>query len=163
MWRHAPVRKPEPNAQEFIDMLMGRVPQRRTPLVEYIVDDVVMRPIVTEIMGREWVLPEGERESLKAFLDMLIDFWYRMGYDFVRLEIALPFQERHLVTADPASSKPRAWADEHQGAIASWEDFERYPWPRVEDVDFFVLGTGVSQRPPAEGHGAYLLARRGHL
>jgi uroporphyrinogen decarboxylase len=127
MWRHVPVKNPRPNAQEFVDILMGRIPQRRTPLVEYIVDDVVMRPIVTELMGREWVTPQGDRESLKAFLDMVIEFWYRMGYDFVRLEIGLPFQERHLVTADTASSKPRAWADEHQGAISNWEEFEKYP------------------------------------
>jgi len=139
MWRHVPVKKPQPNAQEFVDILMGRIPQHRTPLVEYIVDDVVMRPIVTELMGREWVTPQGDRESLKAFLDMVIDFWYRMGYDFVRLEIGLPFQERHLLTADTASSKQRAWADEHQGAISNWEEFEKYPWPRIEDVDFFVL------------------------
>ncbi len=158
MWRHVPVKHPKPHVQEFIDILMGRVPPRRTPLVEYIVDDVVMRPIVTELMGREWVTPQGDRESLKAFLDMVIDFWYRMGYDFVRLEIALPFQERHLVTADTASSKQRAWADEHQGAIASWEDFERYPWPRVEDVDFFILEYINDHLPDGMGfissHGA---------
>jgi uroporphyrinogen decarboxylase len=139
MWRHVPVKNPQPNVQEFIDILLGRIPQRRTPLVEYIVDDVVMRPIVTELLDKEWIVPQGDRESLQAFLDMVIHFWYRMGYDFVRLEIGLPFQERHLVTADTASSKQRAWADEHQGAISSWEDFEKYPWPRIEDVDFFVL------------------------
>jgi uroporphyrinogen decarboxylase len=139
MWRHVPLKNPKPDAQEFVDILTGRTPQHRTPLVEYIVDDVVMRPIVTELIGREWVTPQGDRESLSAFLDVFIDFWYRMGYDFVRLEIGLPFQERHLVAADTASNKQRAWADEHRGAIASWEDFEKYPWPRIEDVDFFVL------------------------
>lgn len=137
--RHLPVKKPKPNAREFIDILMGNKPQTRTPLVEYIVDDVVMRPIVTELMGREWVTPTGDRESLKRFLDNYIEFWYRMGYDFVRLEIGLPFQERRHITQDTASSKQRSWVDEHQGAISNWEEFEKYPWPRVEDLDFFVL------------------------
>jgi uroporphyrinogen decarboxylase len=27
--------------------------------------------------------------------------------------------------------------DEHQGAIQSWEDFERYSWPSVAEMDFF--------------------------
>lgn len=118
---------------------MGRVPQYRTPLVEYIVDDFVMHPIVTDLLGREWVTPTGDRESLKAYLDNLIEFWYRMGYDFVRLEIGLPFHERRLFAPDPASNRQRAWVDEHQGVISNWDDFERYPWPRVEDFDFFPL------------------------
>ncbi|MFA0741503.1 MAG: hypothetical protein DFNUSKGM_001614 [Candidatus Fervidibacter sacchari] len=139
MWQHVPVKNPKPNAQEFIDILMGRMPQRRTPLVEYIVDDFVMRPIVVNLLGREWVTPRGDRESLKAYLDNFIEFWYRMGYDFVRIEIGLPFRENRLVAPDPASTKQRAWVDEHHGAISSWEDFERYPWPRVEDIDFFPL------------------------
>jgi len=139
MWRHVPVKNPKPNAQEFIDILMGRTPQRRTPLVEYIVDDFVMRPIVVNLLGREWVTPRGDRESLKAYLDNFIEFWYRMGYDFVRIEIGLPFRENRLVAPDPVSDKQRAWADEHRGAISNWEDFERYPWPRVEDIDFFPL------------------------
>ncbi|MCS7309347.1 MAG: uroporphyrinogen decarboxylase family protein [Armatimonadota bacterium] len=158
MWRHLPVQRPQPNAREFVDILMGRVPQRRTPLVEYIVDDVVMRPIVTDLIGREWVVPQGDRESLRAFLDMTIEFWYRMGYDCVRLEIGLPFLERRLVAADTASSKQRAWADEHEGAISSWEDFERYPWPRIEDVDFFPLEYINAHLPDGMGllssHGA---------
>ena len=28
------------------------------------------------------------------------------------------------------------WADEHHGVISTWEDFERYPWPKVEEADF---------------------------
>lgn len=139
MWRHVPLKRPKPNAQEFVDILMGRVPQYRTPLVEYIVDDFVMRPIVTDLLGREWVTPTGDRKSLKAYLDNLIEFWYRMGYDFVRLEIGLPFHERRLFAPDPASNRQRAWVDEHQGVISNWDDFERYPWPRVEDFDFFPL------------------------
>jgi len=39
--------------------------------------------------------------------------------------------------ATMGKKKPRAWADEHQGTITSWEDFEKYPWPKVEEFDFF--------------------------
>jgi len=138
LWKHVPLRRPQPNAKEFIDILMGRIPQRRTPLVEYIVDEIVRRPIVKNLLGREWVMPT-DRESLKAYLDNFIEFWYRMGYDFVRLEIGLPFKENRLTTQDPASEKFRSWVDEHQGAISNWEDFERYPWPKVENMDFFPL------------------------
>ncbi|MCS7192654.1 MAG: hypothetical protein NZ937_06725 [Armatimonadetes bacterium] len=150
MWEHVPVKHPKPDASEFIGILMGRVPQHRTPLVEYIVDDVVMRPIVENLLERQWVVPK-DRESLKAHLDNFIEFWYRMGYDFVRLEIGLPFKENRLITQDPASDKMRAWTDEHQGAISNWEDFECYPWPKVEDVDFFVLEYINSHLPEGMG------------
>ncbi len=141
MLRHLPVAKPRPDAQGFINDLMGRTRSGRPLLVEYIVDDVVMQPIVTELLGRQWVAPADDRASQKAWLDNFIEFWYRMGYDFVRLEQGLGFSEIRIPIADtaPGSTKLRGWADEHQGTIRSWEEFECYPWPRVEAVDLFAL------------------------
>jgi len=121
--------------------------------VEYIVDDVVMKPVLEGLLGRQWVKSGTDRDSQRASLDNFIQFWYRMGYDFVRYEESLPLPEMKLLGNDPvlppqvsgqtvlpqvAPQAPgRAWADEHHGAIMSWEDFERYPWPRVEEFDFF--------------------------
>ncbi len=134
-----PLTHPKPNAVEFVDILMARRPQTRTPLVEYIVDDVVMQPIVEELLGRRWVPYGPDRDSQRKYLDNFIEFWYRLGYDFVRFEQSLPFPESKLVIPDaaPGSPKSREWADEHQSALSSWEDFERLTWPRVEDFDFF--------------------------
>lgn len=135
---HLPVRSPSPNATEFIDILMGRIHQTRTPLVEYIVDETVMRPIVEDLLGMQWPGPIVDRSSYERYLDMLVQFWLRLGYDCVRFEIGLPFAEHRLVTADtaPNSERGRAWADEHQGMIADWQTFDAYQWPRVEDFDF---------------------------
>ena len=71
---HLPVAKPQPNAAEFIDILMGRSRSTRVPLVEYLVDDVLMRPITTDLLGRQWVVETGERESQKAALDNFTQF-----------------------------------------------------------------------------------------
>jgi uroporphyrinogen decarboxylase len=133
------VTRPAPNARELIDLLTDSTQSTRTPLVEYLVDEVVMRPIVTELLGREWVSPGPDRASLVAYLDNFVEFWYRMGYDFVRYEQGLGFDVNQVLTSDTAagSSKQRAWADEHKGSIQSWEDFETYPWPSVAKMDFF--------------------------
>ena len=141
MLKNLPVTEPKPDAREFIDILMGQAPQTRTPLIEYLVDEVIMRPVITEMLGRSWVSPAGDRESLRAWLDNFTQFWYRMGYDFVRFEQGFGFVENRLVTEDTAEGvdKPRAWADEHHGSIETWEDFERYPWPKLEDMDFFAF------------------------
>lgn len=40
---------------------------------------------------------------------------------------------------DVAGSLGTTWAEEHQGPIQSWDDLERYRWPRAEDVDFSQL------------------------
>ena len=136
--RNVPLKHPKPDAERFVDVLMGRAEGTRPPLVEYLVDEVVMGPILTELLGRSWVPEAGDRASQRAYLDNFVEFWYRMGYDFVRFEQGLGFAAKHLLAPDtaPGSDRDRAWADEHHGAIADWEDFERYPWPTVEEMDF---------------------------
>jgi len=134
-----PLARPRPNAGEFIDILLGRIPSRRVPLVEYLVDATVMKPVVTELLGRTWADYGMTRDSQKTFLDNFIAFWHRLGYDFVRFEQGLPFRKKQILAFDETSAagQQRAWADEHHGSIQNWRDFEGYAWPRVEDMDFF--------------------------
>lgn len=151
-FKHVPVKDPRPNAAEFIDIVMGRSRSSRVPLVEYIVDEVVLRPVVTDVLGREWVTPT-DRASLTAYLDNFIAFWHQMGYDCVRLEIGYPFQENRNVIADaaPGSDKQRSWVNQHEGAIQTWEDFEKYEWPTPSDVDFFIMEYVNSHLPEGMG------------
>jgi uroporphyrinogen decarboxylase len=137
-YSHIPLNRPAPNAAECIEILMHPGRTRRVPLVEYIVDDVVMRPVVEQLLQRRWVPAGPGPAPCQAYLDNFIAFWLGMGYDFVRFELSLPFPERHTLIADaaPGSTKERSWPDEHQGMITNWEQFERYPWPKVEDFDF---------------------------
>ncbi len=139
--RNVPLVRPRPDAERFIAFLMGQARGGQIPLVEYIVDDVVMKPIVVELLGRQWVDWGDDRESQRAYLDNFIAFWHRMGYDFVRFEQGLNFSMHRLAAPDPApaSDKERLWVDEHHGAIQSWDDFERYPWPAVKEFDFFAV------------------------
>ncbi len=141
MLKNLPLKKPMPDGNEFIDILMARSQSKRTPLVEYIVDDVVMKSIVTDLLVREWVDIDKDRASQQAYLDNFIEFWYRMGYDFVRFEASLPLPKKNFVAKDVGAdpNKDRIWVDLHEGMIRSWDDFERYPWPKVEEMDFFLF------------------------
>ncbi len=136
--KNIPLAHPKPDATRFIDQLMGRA-QGQPRLVEYLVDEMVMRPVVTRLLGRPWIVESADRSTQKAALDNFIEFWFRMGYDFVRFERSMGFTSHSLLAPDtaPQSVKDRAWADEHQGMIRTWEDFNSYPWPRLEAVDFF--------------------------
>ena len=141
MLKTLPTFKPHPDINRFVDVLMGRTGMRGAPLVEYIVDDVVMKPILTGLLGRQWVDYGPDRKQQEAYLDNVIVFWQGMGYDFVRFERGYSLPDRRLLIADtaPGATGDRSWVDEHHGIIASWEDYEAYPWPRVEDMDSFPL------------------------
>ena len=136
-----PLQSPQPNCERFVRVLLGKEHSDRPPLVEYIVDPVVWKPILTGMMGREWVQPGADRESQAAFYDNFIAFWQHMGYDFVRLEIALAFSSHGTVTDDtaPGVEGKRGWRDYHRGMITNWDEFESYPWPKLEDMDFFPV------------------------
>jgi uroporphyrinogen decarboxylase len=152
-----PLAHPRPDAGRFIRVLMGQERTDRPPLVEYIVDQVLFQPIVTDLLGREWLDPQpGDRASQAAYWDNFIAFWYRLGYDFVRFEAALGFPSHSLIGDDPTRGPEgkRGWVDQHHGAIASWEDFERYPWPTVEGMDFFPFEYLATHLP--EGMGLLL-------
>lgn len=153
MTNNLPLKHPKPNAQEFIGILTGKLYAKAPPLIEYLVDERVMKPIVTDLFGKEWFPYVSDRGSQQKHLDMFVDFWHRLGYDIVRFEKGLDFQERHLVAADTAagSAGDRSWADEHRGIIMSWQDFEQYRWPRIEDVDFYPFEYIDSHLPDGMG------------
>jgi uroporphyrinogen decarboxylase len=139
MLKNLPAKHAQPDSKKFIAVLMGREKTARPPLVEYLVDAAVMKPIVTELLGRDWFEYGADRETQKKYLDNFIEFWLRMGYDFVRFEQGLGFAERQLWAHDETSvlGQQRAWADEHRGSIQSWAEFEHYSWPKIEATDFF--------------------------
>jgi uroporphyrinogen decarboxylase len=120
-------------------------------LVEYLVDEAVMRPVVTGLLERPWTDYGPDRDSREAWLSNFIELWHRLGYDFIRFEAGLPFLENQVLAEDPSRTGPRAWADEHRGLIRSREDFERYPWPKVEEFDFGPFEYLGRRRPEGMG------------
>lgn len=127
-----PLAKPQPDCEAFIKAVLTDEPQDRPRLVEYLINEPVMRPIVERI-GREWVAPAADRASQEAYWDNFIAFWYHLGYDFVRLELALGFPKGEPRIGDGG----RAYAETAVGPITSWEEFERYPWPTLTEEHFW--------------------------
>ena len=130
---YIPLNKARPDAQRFIAVIMGEASSEHPPMVEYLVDEALLKPIVTGMLGREWVAPRSDdRATMDAYLDNFIAFWQGMGYDIVRYEESLPLSERNILGADPTRMGGlREWRDLHHGMITSWADFEAYPWPTV--------------------------------
>ncbi len=152
---NVPVNKPRPDIGRFLAAMRGEIVPPKVPLVEYLIDNAVMRPILEGMMGRTWVDTSDKTEymggqmdlskenlaTIDAWLDNQIAFWYHMGYDFIRAEVSLPLPAVSLVTPDTARGNEaanRAWQGLHGGPIQSREDFERYPWPAVTDANFYI-------------------------
>ncbi len=58
------------------------------------------------------------------------------------------------------SKGKRRWAHESGGLITSWEDYEKYPWPSSENVDYWMLEYLADHLPVGMkliGHGASIL------
>lgn len=130
---HIPLLRARPDGERFISTIMGRVCPERPPLVEYLIDDALRKPIVTELLGEEWVEPAPDDPgSLERYLDNFIAVWRQLGYDFIRFEQSLPLAELHVQGGDSTRADGiRSWNDLHHGTISSWDDFERFQWPTV--------------------------------
>lgn len=163
-----PLEKPKPNIEHWVKVIKGEEAPERPPMVEYLVDNAVMKLILAQMMGRKWVAtPEKKEymggqmdmsyesvETIRRWLDNQIAFWYHMGYDFVRVEVSLPLPTQSRITKDTsgqAEGANRAWAETEIGPIHDWKTYEKYPWPMVKDSDFFIHEYITSHLPDGLG------------
>ncbi|HHV44855.1 MAG TPA: uroporphyrinogen-III decarboxylase-like protein [Firmicutes bacterium] len=97
------------------------------------------REVISKVLGRPY-------QDLKD----RIEFQYKLGYDFVTLwaRIHLPMQGA-AVTEDtaPLSRGKRAFRTASMCTIATWEDFENYPWPQVTPEAFIELDRAAKEMP----------------
>jgi uroporphyrinogen decarboxylase len=155
---------PQPDCARFVRVIKGEAIPRRPPLVELFVDYTVLRDIGRSLFGLNWVEPvEGERESEKAYFRNWIETYFRLGYDYVRISGGLPFTGKNRPVADTAalSRGTRYWTEEGTGPIASWRDFEAYPWPDVDRADLWHYEF-IAEHLPA-GMGVFLCPASGFL
>ena len=125
--------KPAPDFERLRRALTRQGGLDRAPLLELKADD----EIIAEVMGVSRELAAGKIEK-ETWTRLLVQFWYELGYDAVRLKsgLDLPLTK---IGADDTALIPRAqrqWQSESDGPISDWASFERYPWPRAQDADF---------------------------
>ena len=64
-----------------------------------------------------------------------------LGYDTFRVflpgfEFPLDWKKAQDTTRQESQARSeRDWVDEQSGPIQSWQDFERYPWPDIQNLD----------------------------
>ncbi|MCC6730983.1 MAG: hypothetical protein IT208_16780 [Chthonomonadales bacterium] len=118
-----------PDAEAFVRCVRREGTPARVHCIELFLDPEVQESVI-------------ERYGLEAGLDRADPwYWHRreiavqrfLGYDFVRCSLeSMDWPMARGTTDDTADLRRaggRSYIDEHRGPIASWEEFERYPWP----------------------------------
>jgi uroporphyrinogen decarboxylase len=82
---------------------------------------------------------DGDWEAREEYLRQRIRFYQMAGYDFVIGFCGPNLLSKRLTTDDTAilPRSQRSWVNETEGIISTMEDFEKYPWPSPESVDYF--------------------------
>ena len=132
------IENPKPDIELFRDTILRKRISERPPFAELLLDYEIIKCISEKYLGVKWVEPE-DRESEKLYWKNTINFWYRMGYDYIRVAGGINFPAEGLTARDTAaiSKGERTWQEEGKGIISSWEDFEKYEWPEVKEENLW--------------------------
>ena len=131
----------KPDWESLIRCICRNGTPDRLHIIELFLDDEIKTAICDK-----YVPLEGLSKSDKDFdLKREIAVHRFLGYDVFRVASAVGiFPSNIIKAADTTEIKDqqrsvREWSEEHIGPIQSWADFEKYPWPRVSDVNFKAL------------------------
>jgi uroporphyrinogen decarboxylase len=116
----------------------------RVPLLELFAD----REIVANVMGADSSTSLDEIEQ-QRWTKLLVQFWYDLGYDAVRLNSGVELPSTIYLAEDTAALKhpKRKWQSDSEGPISDWATFEQYPWPSARDADFSQIEFASSILP----------------
>ena len=117
----------------------------RVPFIELLFDAELMSAMTGEkfptIRGIfEHGLRQVDRETEKDYYLKEIKLWYEAGFDYISVRPFIPLLFPMALTADTAENSrgDRSWQSTgHGGIITSEEEFDKYPWPTAEDVDYW--------------------------
>jgi uroporphyrinogen decarboxylase len=73
-----------------------------------------------------------------------VDFWYRAGYDYIYLRANYEYRmvgdghrdEDHIYAGDMQVTK---WGGDEKSLVSNWDEYERYPWPDPQTIDYSNL------------------------
>lgn len=129
---------PKPDFERYMTALGCEQPDR-VPLGDWYVDQMPKE----SFLGKKLINLQDE-----------VDFWYTAGFDYVTVytRILQPFSPTEAlaesVHTEYGEKVTRRWAPEHEGIITNWEQFEKYRWPTVDELDLSLWDALDQILPP---------------
>jgi uroporphyrinogen decarboxylase len=116
---------PNPNYESLINTLK-LIPSKYIPLAELGVHPIIKEKFISK--------------KISSIKDE-IDFWFKAGYDYVKLQPRADFNPGKIgitnnITFNDDGSIFRKWASENNGVITNEEDFNKYIFPSISDFDY---------------------------
>jgi uroporphyrinogen decarboxylase len=148
--------KPEPDSERlYMALSRSKIPDR-VPFMELFADGEIMAAVLGKPLNYFYKELQSEREWEERMLS-LIEFYEMLGYDYVRADtrdyrtivkeslyekeqLALgevgsrAYMYKTKDVAPDLSRGERAWANEHTGVIADWEDFKKFRWEDPDEI-----------------------------
>ena len=128
-----------PDWEALRDCILRKGTPKRVHHIELFLDWEVQQAVATRFH-----LLDGLDSDDPAFaFQRMVRIQRFLGYDYVRQGVDdLPMPLNRQTTEDTAEIQReggRSYVDETRGPITSWEEFERYPWPKPEDINTRAL------------------------
>jgi len=125
----------------------------RVPFYDLFADPEIMEAVtgkpLPEIPTYEQIkaIAEGKRvpkisRMLERIFEIQVEYYSKLGYDYVVLSTPSPFPRENFILAEdtaPLRRNKRIWQDEKRGAIENRENFEKYPWPDISEIDDILI------------------------
>jgi uroporphyrinogen decarboxylase len=107
------------------------------------------------------IATSGEIEGLVKSIEMYVRFCHEVGYDYVFAVSGYSLRRTFQTAGDEAVSQnwpdgQRYWIHQSHGPIQSRTDFERYPWPKAEEMGHAAVETASSMLPEGMKIAAFL-------
>ena len=132
------LKQPHPDFDEFTAIIQGCKEPKRVPLIELSMDEIVMKQITERYLNEAWTgwFRGFEYTPPEVYFMQVIRLYYRLGYDCAPVWATWESHPRpdYRVGIDTAGNgdSQRTWTEEGRGLIASWADFERFPWENLQ-------------------------------
>jgi len=140
--------KPSPDFERLKKVILHQGESDRLPFYEHYVDDEVIESISGQAITK---LDLSNESDIKRYVDILIQFYLTQGYDYVPLERFLELPRNNIVKGDDTavlSRNEREWQDENEGVITTWDEFDKYPWPKDDQlVDYRIFEYAAKALP----------------
>ncbi len=153
-----------PDSEMLRKIILRECAPKRVHFCELVIDIEVMKAIFENYMGGTWVDTDySQKDSIRALYKNAIECWYRLGYDYIRIGGGPYFPAKWRKGEDTAalSRGERLWTEEGVSLISSWEDFEKYPWPKDSGDNLWTQEFTSNNLP--EGMGFFTSAGNGVL
>ncbi|MBO3802400.1 MAG: hypothetical protein JTT11_00755, partial [Candidatus Brockarchaeota archaeon] len=148
--------KTQPDSERLRRALSRSEVPDRVPFMELFADGEIMAAVLGKPLNYFYKELRSEREWEERTLS-LMEFYETLGYDYVRVDTRdyettvkqSQYEKEQLALGEMGSRAymyrtadvspdlnrgERAWANEHTGVIANWEDFKKFKWEDPEDI-----------------------------